>query len=252
MIPIKIECQCGQRFAFDVEPIHGRMPAPVACPECGADGTAAANAILAQIAPAQPQYVQMATVVQPQYAQRVAVAAAPPPAGVRLTMPAAAQASNTMPPPIPASARPARPAQASPVRRPAIPQQPRGNDGWGADESSLNKLGMYIVMIPAVGAALITGGIIGIEVPVMILGIIVGVCGLIGGVVNLLGRGPVWAGALIGLVLGLGGYAVVAWWIHGRASVYKFELLIAFAAGAAPGFLLQYVLQQVLRKRARA
>jgi hypothetical protein len=54
MIPIKIQCVCGQRYAFDVEPVNGRMASPVACPVCGADGTIAANAIIAQNAEPQP------------------------------------------------------------------------------------------------------------------------------------------------------------------------------------------------------
>src|SRR5437660_1091208 len=36
---IKLECECGQRFAFEVEPVNSRMPAPVECPACGADNT---------------------------------------------------------------------------------------------------------------------------------------------------------------------------------------------------------------------
>lgn len=47
-MPIKINCGCGQHYAFDVEPVAGRMPAPVACPVCGMDGTDAANASIAQ------------------------------------------------------------------------------------------------------------------------------------------------------------------------------------------------------------
>jgi len=47
MIPVKIECGCGQRYAFEIEPVGGRMPGPVACPVCGADGTAAANDAIA-------------------------------------------------------------------------------------------------------------------------------------------------------------------------------------------------------------
>ncbi len=43
---IKIECACGTNYKFEVEAIHGRMPMPVNCPSCGADGTAQANAIL--------------------------------------------------------------------------------------------------------------------------------------------------------------------------------------------------------------
>lgn len=48
MTSIKIECGCGQRYAFDVEPHDGRMAHTVACPVCGADGTGAANEVLAQ------------------------------------------------------------------------------------------------------------------------------------------------------------------------------------------------------------
>jgi hypothetical protein len=55
MIPIKVQCACGQKYAFDVEPVNGRMPQPVKCPACGADGTAAANEIIAQTLGTQPQ-----------------------------------------------------------------------------------------------------------------------------------------------------------------------------------------------------
>src|ERR1051326_4463939 len=48
MISVKIECECGQHYAFDVEPVNGRMPAPVACPACGADGSMAANEFIAK------------------------------------------------------------------------------------------------------------------------------------------------------------------------------------------------------------
>jgi hypothetical protein len=53
MIEIKVTCGCGQKYKFDVEPLNGRMPFPVGCPSCGADGTPTANAILAQSAPQQ-------------------------------------------------------------------------------------------------------------------------------------------------------------------------------------------------------
>jgi hypothetical protein len=48
MIPIKIQCGCGQRYAFDAEPVNGRLAAPVNCPACGVDGTAEADKIIAQ------------------------------------------------------------------------------------------------------------------------------------------------------------------------------------------------------------
>jgi hypothetical protein len=47
MMPIKIQCGCGQRYAFDIEPICGRMPGFINCPICGADGTSAANEVIA-------------------------------------------------------------------------------------------------------------------------------------------------------------------------------------------------------------
>ena len=46
MIPIKIRCGCGQKYAFDVEPIDGLMTYAVLCPVCGVDGTAAANELI--------------------------------------------------------------------------------------------------------------------------------------------------------------------------------------------------------------
>jgi uncharacterized membrane protein YeaQ/YmgE (transglycosylase-associated protein family) len=45
---LKVVCDCGQKFKFDVEPVDGRMPFTVNCPVCNLDGTAAANALLAE------------------------------------------------------------------------------------------------------------------------------------------------------------------------------------------------------------
>jgi putative pyrroloquinoline-quinone binding quinoprotein len=42
-LTIKIECECGTRFKFDVEPVEGQMPVEVYCPHCGLDGTDEAN-----------------------------------------------------------------------------------------------------------------------------------------------------------------------------------------------------------------
>ena len=48
-IPVKIQCTCGQNYAFDVEPVEGRMPTRINCPACGADGTDTANAFIAGV-----------------------------------------------------------------------------------------------------------------------------------------------------------------------------------------------------------
>lgn len=87
---IKILCPCGTKFAFDVEPVQGRMPMTVACPECGADATELANAAIAQqiapatggVTPAEPTRVRIrATAPKPaNSAPPVPSAPAPPPA----------------------------------------------------------------------------------------------------------------------------------------------------------------------------
>jgi hypothetical protein len=48
MTELKVECDCGQRYKFDVEPVNGRMPFTVNCPACGLDGTEKANVLLQQ------------------------------------------------------------------------------------------------------------------------------------------------------------------------------------------------------------
>ena len=48
MIPVKILCECGQKYAFDVEPIDGCIGQAVHCPVCGNEGTTAANQSIAQ------------------------------------------------------------------------------------------------------------------------------------------------------------------------------------------------------------
>jgi hypothetical protein len=53
MVAIKIICSCGQKYAFDVYPLNGRMPAPVQCPVCGMDGTVIANEAIARALGAQ-------------------------------------------------------------------------------------------------------------------------------------------------------------------------------------------------------
>jgi hypothetical protein len=45
---LKVLCDCGQKYAFDVEPIANQMPFIVNCPSCGKDGTSTANSILAE------------------------------------------------------------------------------------------------------------------------------------------------------------------------------------------------------------
>ena len=46
-VPVKIVCSCGQKYAFDVYPLNGRMPSPIQCPVCGVDSTTVADEIIA-------------------------------------------------------------------------------------------------------------------------------------------------------------------------------------------------------------
>jgi hypothetical protein len=47
-IPVKIFCECGQKYAFEVIPVDGAMPVSVHCPVCHREGTAQANQIIAK------------------------------------------------------------------------------------------------------------------------------------------------------------------------------------------------------------
>ncbi len=45
---LKIQCACGTKFSFDVEPVDGKMPVEIFCPKCGVDVTGEANASIDQ------------------------------------------------------------------------------------------------------------------------------------------------------------------------------------------------------------
>lgn len=80
---IKLDCPCGQRVAFDVEPEDGRMPMAIPCPACAADLTELANQFIAQHTPPAPAPVRVA---------------------VRVSTPAAAAAEGESAPPLTARA----------------------------------------------------------------------------------------------------------------------------------------------------
>lgn len=116
MVQIKIQCGCGQRYAFEVEPVHGFMPGNVACPVCGADGTPAANDAIAKTLGAQPLPAVAADAPVP-VAAPVRVAA--PASGLRARManppPAEAPVQASAPAPSAAPRRPGRlPGQVDP------------------------------------------------------------------------------------------------------------------------------------------
>src|SRR5689334_1384211 len=103
---IKVICSsCGTKFAFYVQPVHGRMPAPVACPACGLDATAQANTEISNALAAAPRPASPIPVAQP-----IPVAtplnvppppSAPAPAGLRINRPHEAPASGGVAVPAP-------------------------------------------------------------------------------------------------------------------------------------------------------
>jgi hypothetical protein len=148
---VKVLCQCGSKYKFDVEPVNERMPWPVSCPSCGADGTAQANEIIAQtfaanpLAPAPaapPMAVPLAMAAPPPPPPPAApapapVAAAPAPGGLRINKPAPAPAPPPAAPPIggfPPPPPPGGPQRFIPATgRPVLPAQKSSSDSkWKA------------------------------------------------------------------------------------------------------------------------
>jgi len=129
MIELKVQCDCGQKFKFDVEPVNNLMPYAVNCPVCGADGTGKANGVLQSRAAPPP------------------VAAATAPASLRIA--AAAPPVATMAPPLPAMA-------ARTVARPALGSaRAPGKDSSGSSNLGMGLLGAFLGA--AIGAGLMYG-----------------------------------------------------------------------------------------------
>jgi hypothetical protein len=106
---IKLICACGTRFKFEVEPVHGRMPAPVNCPACGEDATSQANEFLRQPQPAAAAPIAVRMVSKAEGPGRATTPGAPPnppsaPTSLRINRPSPATAEPahaTAPPPHP-------------------------------------------------------------------------------------------------------------------------------------------------------
>lgn len=106
---IKVLCPCGTKFAFEVEPVHGRMPVRVHCPECSADNTDLANATIAgqlaspSPAASEPPKVRIRTAAPPAPAEAAEPAStAPAPGKPRIRL-AGAPAAEVVAAPAPES-----------------------------------------------------------------------------------------------------------------------------------------------------
>jgi hypothetical protein len=82
---VRVACPCEQTYAFDVEPVNGRMPVPVNCPACGADGTNLANEAIRQtLGLSDPPTTPAPPIITPSAVRvnRTTYADAPPPPAV--------------------------------------------------------------------------------------------------------------------------------------------------------------------------
>jgi hypothetical protein len=100
---LKVACNCGQNYKFDVEPVNGQMPFAVNCPVCGADGTPLANQLLTQQVPAGAP--------PPPPVPAMAAPATIGPVGLSVSRPPSAGA----PPPFPSASRPITPIGGAPL-----------------------------------------------------------------------------------------------------------------------------------------
>src|SRR5258707_4831605 len=133
MLEIKVQCDCGQRYKFDVEPVDGRMPFTVNCPICGSSGTERANEILQGMSRQNAAALSVASVGSaPAFASVVTASVstqtqAPPPGPprLRINLPrqeAPAPESNVAVAPEPPAPRPMmRPPPPQPISTKAIP-----------------------------------------------------------------------------------------------------------------------------------
>jgi hypothetical protein len=174
---LKVACDCGQKYKFDVEPVEGRMPFTVNCPVCGIDGTPAANELLAKNFSSSP-VVPVAPIEPAPLAagglriNRSAPVAAPPPPLF---------ANSAAPPPLPTSAP-------APVSRPGIPIRNLVSPPVKAGPTNNLWLGILGAFLgAAIGGGLVFGFYLwtGFRMPLM------GTCiGLIAGIgARLLARG---------------------------------------------------------------
>lgn len=145
---VKVVCDCGQKYKFDVEPVNGQMPVKVNCPVCHADGTAAANIILSRMVSGQ-QPVSVAPA--PQSAATPpppAAAAVPSSSALRIDRPAPAPAAMDAPPPV----------QSAPAVITAMPSgAPAARNPKAGGEFSLGMGILGAVLGAALGAVLMYG-----------------------------------------------------------------------------------------------
>lgn len=214
---LKIQCGCGSRYKFDVEPVDGRVPAPLSCPNCQASWTEVANSMIADTLAASTQSQPAAAAAAPISSSAPPPPAVPPPArmGLRLSSHAAppeaeapalaaAPASEAAPEPVAAPRRAPR----VPTLDPLVEQYDTGQFGRGflgaAAGAFLGGLAFYLLFAHT-----------GVRLKIIALGV-----GFLAGMgARLLGKDRskelAIIGALLSIVMIVGAqYLVTSKWFH--------------------------------------
>jgi hypothetical protein len=208
MIELKVHCDCGQKYKFDVEPSNGRMPFTVNCPVCGVDGTEKANALIQQLPAYQVAPPAPATTEAPKLrisrSAPEAPAAAPPPIS-----PLAGGSPSAPPPPI---AAPRRPIAASALQSPTPGRKPSFAMGLlGGLVGALIGAAIYFLIFKYTGLRFKL--------------LAVGVGGLAGWLAELLGKGEgskelggITAVFVLAGIVGAQYFVALGWWHEGLST----------------------------------
>jgi len=195
MTELKVVCDCGQKYKFDVEPVNNQMPFTVNCPICKRDGTPKANALLQQMTVfkmVEPGATAVAVAPPPLAAAPAPIAPIAPPAAaprMRINVPVSAESHTAAAPPAIApvaagGSNPPPPIGGLPRRVPAPAAVAPGKEPSFA-------MGLLGALIGASVGAIVYFTIFKFTGPFILLRYILalGVGGLTGWLANLLGKG---------------------------------------------------------------
>ena len=181
---LKVVCNCGQKFVFDVEPLNGRMPMPINCPACGIDATENANSAIALKIAAPPSVRMTVTIPTPPPPSAGGIPIPPPPnsapsaapqsaGGLRINKPAHTESPQaaSVPAPLPIQPNPSRPKPMTHVPT-YTPGYLKDNPALQNNNFMLGILGAFIGAI--LGLAFMFGLLIFLGFSIPYTGVIIG------------------------------------------------------------------------------
>jgi hypothetical protein len=180
---LKVLCDCGQKFKFEVEPVGGTMPFQVNCPACGVDRTGSANEMIALQTPIGSNLSSAIGVAASSPVSSAVVPPTPPPVpvtasvtapspslapatgGLRINRPAPSE--PPVPPPVSAATTsPAAPAPFRPMTAPAaLPKYMRTNDAIQNNNFFMGVLGAVVGAVAGLALMLTCSFLLGFKFP---------------------------------------------------------------------------------------